>query len=248
MKAGVDTRKQAIRDAMAAGCGPSPLCAPCGFASKRVPDAWKHAMPGTPYEPATPDPLTGKRVVLRGDEEYGSRGFSTVLGPATPIGPSLLQWGRTSKRRECEGAVMVKTPLGVVTPVTRSVVRERLRRAEKPGRATCYCAGLPWPHREASSPLCEKSGGGLAELAELERDAFEGSERDERRFMAAAARASKRENVETVDDARAALRELEAAQAELYQRSEARRMEPKKDYKARLAAAKRAVRAAGWKL
>lgn len=240
MRADVNTSKRSIRDAMAAGCGPSPLCVPCGFRDKPVPSAWKTSMPGTPYP--CDDPAIGSEVVLRGDSAP-----SVVVGCATPVGPSLLQLGRVSQRRQCEGALLVRTPLGIVTPVTRSVVRERKRRTSKPGRATCYCAGVAHPHREGSTPLCEKHPDNLGELVALSRDAYEGGERDEVRFIASASRAAKgRAKVETVDDANAFVHALEARQVEDYQKSEARRMEPRKVYKARLAKAKAEARRMGW--
>lgn len=223
------------------GCA-SPLCVPCGFDKKRVPDAWKHATPGTPY-PCS-DPMIGEKVTLRGDTAP-----STVVGCATPVGPSLLQWGRTSKRRECEGSLVVRTPLGVETAVTRSVVRERRRQATKPGRATCSCTGVPYPHREGSTPLCERAGGGLEELGALARDAYEGGARDEARFIAAASRAAKRGvKVETIDDAAAVLRGLEARQVEEFNASMKRAMAPRSEYRKRVAAAKKAAREAGWDL
>lgn len=239
MRAGADFQSKAMKPYFETGCA-SPLCVPCGYDKKRVPDAWKHAAPGTAY-PCN-DPMIGEKVVLRGDTEP-----STVVGCATPVGPSLLQWGRTSKRRECEGALMVRTPLGVETPVTRSVVRERRRQRTKPGRATCSCTGVPYPHREGSTPLCERVGGGLEELAALSRDAYEGGERDEARFIAAASKAAKRGvKVETIDDAAAVLGGLQARQVEEFNAATARMMAPRSDYKKRVAAAKKSAREAGW--
>ena len=243
MRASVNTSKKAIRDQMAKGCGPSPLCVPCGFRDKRVPAAWKYALPGTPYE--ADDPMIGERVTLRGDASP-----SVVVGVATPIGPGLPQQGRVSKRRECEGALLLRTPLGVVTPVTRSVVRERRRQESKPGRATCTCAGLPYPHREASSPLCELHSASVGELGALASDAWEDPERAEPRLIAAARRAAGKRGaaVNTADDARRVLEELQGRQAAMYGEAERRLADPKtkKQYKARVASAKRAARALGW--
>lgn len=239
-RAGVNTSKKKIREQMASGCGPSPLCRPCGFSKKRVPAVWNTALPGTEYP--CDDPAIGAEVTLRGDLAP-----SRVVGCATPIGPSILQHGRVSKRRECEGALVVETPLGLRIPVTRSVVRERRRQASKPGRKTCSCAGMPYPHREGSSPLCERHPDNVVQLAELARDAYEGGDADEARFIASAARASKRgASVSTIDDAQAVLRAFETRQADDYQKAETRRLAPRREYKARLAKAKAALRAEGW--
>lgn len=241
MRAGVNTSKKAMREAMAEGCGINPLCGPCDFAKKPVPEAWRTMPPGWSYETAAPDPLAGRVFTLR-----GSDALYVVVGPATPIGPGIMQYNRVSKRRQCEGAVIVRSPLGVDFPLTRSVVRERLRQT-KPGRGTCACVAVPYPHREGSTPLCERHPDNLGQLAELSRDAYEGGERDEARFIASARRASKRgAKVETVEDANAVLRSLEAKQVEEYQKSERRRMAPRREYRARLARAKAALRAEGW--
>ncbi len=240
MKANVNTSSRAMREAMAEGCGPSPLCRPCGFTSKRVPTAWKVSPPGTPYP--CDDPALGVEVILRGD-----RAPSRVVGCATPTGPGLLQFGRVSQRRQCEGSLLVRTPLGLVTPVARSVVRERLRQQGEAGRATCRCAGLPWPHREGSTPLCARwSGGGLEELRDLASDAWE-DERREPAFVAAATRAARgRREVSSVDDARGVLRELDAMQRDAFAAAEARRMEPRSAYRKRVSSARREARREGW--
>lgn len=216
----VNTSSKALQR-LAQECGLSPLCKPCGWSTKRVPRAWKQQLPGTPYDAA--EALRGLRVTLRGDAAP-----SEVLGPATPMGPSLLQRGRVSTRYECQGAVMVKTPLGLEVPVPRSVVRERARAASQPARMTCGCAGLPYPHRVASSQLCESHPRNPAALRELARDAYE--EGDDERAA-------------TVERA---ARDLEELQAEAYRAADKRRMEPKSTYKRRLAQAKRDARAEGW--
>lgn len=219
---GVNTSAKALR-ALAAECGLSPLCKPCGWAEKpNIPRPWKQQLPGTPYSPPTPDPLAGLRVTLRGDDRP-----STVTGPATPMGPGLLQRGRVSTRYECQGAVMVRTPLGIETPVPRSVVRERAR-LEDAARATCRCAGLPYPHRVASSPLCEVHPRGVGALRELSRDAYE--EGDDERAAALDATAAR----------------LERLQGEAYAAAEKRRAAPKTEYKRRVSAAKRDARREGW--
>lgn len=239
MRAPVNTSSKSMERALSKGCA-SPLCEPCGFAERRVPAVWKTAQPGTPYP--CDDPMIGETVTLRGDTEP-----STVVGCATPVGPSLLQWGRTSRRRECEGALVVRTPLGVETAVTRSVIRERRRQRTKPGRATCSCPGLPYPHREGSSPLCEKHPANLGELSQLSRDAYEGGPRDETRFVAAARKAAKRgAKVDSLDDANALVRMLEARQQEDFNAAVKRSMAPRSEYKKRLSAARKSARAAGW--
>lgn len=218
----VNTSSKALRE-LASACGLSPLCKPCGWQKKAVPKAWKQQLPGTPYTPATRDPLEGLAVTLRGDA-----GPSKVTGPATPMGPSLLQMGRVSTRYECQGAVMVKTPLGLETPVPRSVVRERAR-LELPDRQTCKCNGLPYPHRVASSPLCEVHPRNPSALREFSRDAYEEGDDDRAAdFDATAAR-------------------LEQLQEEAYRASEKRRGETKSAYQKRISAAKRDARRAGWK-
>lgn len=239
MRTSVNTGSKKIRAQMAEGCGPSPLCAPCKFSKKRVPAVWRDALPGTPY--ASKDPLIGTEVILRGDTRP-----STIVSAATPIGPSLLQLGRVSQRRQCEGAVIVKTPLGIRTPVTRSVVRERKRLA-KPERAVCTCGGLPYPHRVASSPLCTQSDVSLEALADLSRDAYEGGERDEARFIAAARKAGGRKSrVSSVDEAARLFADLQRGQEELYHAADKRRMEPKSVYKKRLSDQRAMARKMGW--
>ncbi|MFO0610672.1 MAG: hypothetical protein U0324_46350 [Polyangiales bacterium] len=237
-RAGVNTRNKRLRAAMAEGCGPSPLCKPCGFSKKPVRTEWRVMPPGTPY--TCDDPQVGKLVTLRGDTAP-----SVVVGCATPMGPGLLQMGRVSKRYECQGALVLRTPLGLHVLVPRSVVVER-QRLQRPGRAVCSCTGLPWPHREASSPLCERHPSNPAALAELERAAYEGGERDEARFMAAASRAKPRARVETMDDARRVLAALLNEQREAYDAADKRRAAPRSEYQKRVSAARREARAEGW--
>lgn len=207
---------------MARECGLSPLCEPCGWRERRVPRAWRQQLPGTPYD--ADEPLAGLEVVLRGDDRP-----SRVVGPATPMGPSLLQMGRVSRRYECQGAVMVKTPLGLETPVPRSVVRERARLAD-PRRATCRCTGLPYPHRIASSPLCEQHPENAAALRERARDAYEEGD-DER--------AEKLER-------RAAALDRRAEKA--YREAEQRAGETRADYQKRITRAKKHARSQGWRV
>lgn len=217
---GVNTASKALRK-LAASCGLSPLCKPCGWDKKaNIPRPWKQQLPGTPYD-AT-EALRGLQVTLRGDAAP-----SVVTGPATPMGPGLLQRGRVSTRYECQGAVMVRTPLGIETPVPRSVVRERAR-LEEPGRQTCNCNGVPWPHRVGSLPACEFSGRGAGPLRELARDAYEVGDDDQADAHERAARA------------------LERLQAEMFTAAERRRMQPRSAYQKRVTAAKKDARREGW--
>ena len=242
MRAGANTKSKAMQRALKKGCA-TPLCEPCGFAEKHVPTPWRYSQPGTPYP--CDDPLIGEKVWLRGDT-----GPAEILGCATPVGPSLLQLDRVSKRRQCEGALVVDSPRWGRHAVTRSVVRERRRRKSKPGRKTCYCAGIPHPHREASSPLCEKHPDNLARLHELSRDAYEGRERDEVRFIESARRAAKRKVaapvVETIEDANAVVAALDARQQENYFAALGRSVAPRSEFKKRVSAARKSARSQGW--
>lgn len=234
----VNTSNKRIRKQMAEGLGPSPLCLPCGWDGKPVPSAWLRQMPGTEYP--CDDPRIGEQVTLKGDTAP-----STIVGCATPMGPGLLQMGRVSDRYACQGSLVVETPLGLRVPVRRSTVTE-LKRAAKPGRRTCRCAGLPYPHREGSLPQCELApGGGVAGLEELARDAYEGDERDEARFITAA-RKNTRGRVETIEDAQRLIDALRQRQAAMYDAADARRMAPRSEYKKRVARAKRDARSEGW--
>lgn len=217
--AGVNSSAKALQR-LAKECGLSPLCKPCGWPGKKVPAAWKRQLPGTPYD--AEEPLRGLRATLRGDSAP-----SVVVGPATPMGPGLLQRGRVSTRYECQGSVMVRTPLGLEVPVPRSVVRERARLA-KPARATCRCAGLPYPHRVASSPLCELSPRNAPALRDLARDAYE--EGDDDRASELEGRASA----------------LERLQMDVFRDAEARAAKGRADYRKRLTAARRDARREGW--
>lgn len=128
------------------------LCKLCGWEGRMLPRAWVESPPGAPY--AGKSKLLGSKVRLRGDTVD-----SVVVSLATPVGPSLLQTGRLSRRASCEGAVIVRTPLGagaIETAVRKSVVRERRRLDE---RGQCPDA----PSYSAQSLR--------AAVAELERDA-----------------------------------------------------------------------------
>lgn len=216
---GVNSSAKALQR-LAAEVGLSPLGRTCGWAGRKVPRAWKQQLPGTAYD--ADEPLRGLRATLRGDD-----GPSVVVGSATPMGPGLLQRGRVSQRYECQGSVMVRTPLGLEVPVPRSVVRERAR-LEEPTRATCRCAGLAWPHRVASSPLCELHPRNASALRELARDAYEEGDDDRAAALEGSAR------------------KLEQLQADIFRDAEKRAVGGRREYQKRLAAAKRDARREGW--
>lgn len=103
------------------------LCRLCNWEGRTLPRPWVELPPGAPYEGKSK--LLGSKVRLRGDEVD-----SVVVSLATPVGPSLMQTGRLSRRASCEGAVIVRTPLGagaIETAVRKSVVRERRRLEER---------------------------------------------------------------------------------------------------------------------
>lgn len=102
------------------------LCKVCGWEGKRIPRAWLDERPGTPYPGKSK--LVGARVRLRGDDVD-----SIVTSVATPLGGTLFQTGRQSKRAQCQGAYIVSTPFGrghIETAVPKSTVRERRRERE----------------------------------------------------------------------------------------------------------------------
>lgn len=217
----VNTSNKRVAASMAAGGGPSPLAVSGGWAQKRVPRAWKRQLPGTPYP--CDDPAIGSRVTLRGDDAP-----STVTGCATPTGPGLLQRGRVSDRYEHQGALMVKLPVGVEVPVPRSVVRERQRREREAGRETCTCTGLPYPHRAASTPLCELHPENAGELTERARDAYETGDDD------------------AAEEFRRRVEAIERRQGAAYQAAEARRAQGGREYRARVSRARKDARSEGW--
>lgn len=156
---------------------PLGLCEPCGWKGKRVAREWVEEPPGTPY--AGPSKLLGTAVTLRGDDRP-----STVVSLATPVGGGVFGANR-SKRYQCQGAVVVRTPLGrghVDTVVAKSVVRERqrVREGNCPDAVGTVPPGMiraldreaarggkhpfdvsdqepPFPHRKGSTPCCGSS-------------------------------------------------------------------------------------------
>lgn len=110
------------------------LCKVCGWEGRRIPRAWLEERPGTPYPGRSK--LIGAKVRLRGDEVD-----STVVSLATPLGGTLFQTGRQSKRAQCQGSYIVSTPFGrghIETAVPKSTVRERRRERE----GNCPDAGV----------------------------------------------------------------------------------------------------------
>lgn len=263
---GINVTSKAMQKLLQEGCG-SPMCAACGWNQKRVPGAWKASPPGVPY-PCT-SKLLGKAVTLRGDDRP-----STVVGCATPLGESLLQTGKRSDRYRCQGAFLVKTPLGVVIPVPRSVVRERRREREGncPDQPT-YAAGtvqqmeraakragdhpqrgqdIPFPHRRGSSACCTLSS---VHPDDLERDLDDARDGvlDEDDYLARVRRAipaalKPRVRVATLNDVPAAIRALRDHCWSMWQEKEAQSGRTRKDYKATVAALKKQRRAEGWKV
>lgn len=105
------------------------LCAECQWNPARVPEPWFAQRPGTPY--AAPSPLIGRTVTLRGDDRP-----STVVSVATPLGESIFQHGRRSRRYKCGRSFILRTPFGrgyIETAVPGAVVRERLRAPTREG-------------------------------------------------------------------------------------------------------------------
>lgn len=113
------------------------LCKVCGWEGKRIPRAWLEERAGAPYPGKSK--LLGAKVRLRGDDVD-----STVVSLATPLGGTLFQTGRQSKRAQCQGAYIVSTPFGrghIETAVPKSTVRERRRQRE----GNCPDAGVYSP-------------------------------------------------------------------------------------------------------
>lgn len=101
------------------------LCKLCGWEGHRVPAPWVEEPPGTAYAEASK--LIGKTVKLRDGSDV------EVVSVATPLGPSLLQTGRRSKRYQCQTALIVRSKIGravIDTPVLRSKITERMRKRE----------------------------------------------------------------------------------------------------------------------
>jgi hypothetical protein len=190
---------------------PVGLCGPCGWQGKKIPRAWLDEKPGTPYPGASK--LLGTEVTLRGDDRP-----STVAGVATPVGGGVFGANR-SKRYQCQGSFVVRTPLGrghVDTVLPRSVVRERQRTREgncpdamqggipqgmiraidreaaRGGRHPFDVSDQepPFPHRKGSTPCCGSSSVAPAKLdALLEAWTDSGEESDFERLAAAVRRA-----------------------------------------------------------
>jgi hypothetical protein len=264
--AAVNFNSRKIREQIAKLACISPLCEPCGFAEKRVPAAFKTQPPGSPY-PCT-SKLLGAKVVLRGETEP-----SVIVGCATPLGESLLQTGRRSDRYKCQGAFVVRTPLGIETTVSKSVVRERrrVREGNCPDQAT-YVPGtvqqmeraarkdgdhpqrgqdLPFPHRKGSSACCTFSTSHTDDLERELRDVWDGREEEQEVFLAklrkAIPRALKpRVIVESIVDAPGAIRALRDHCWSMWQEKERQSGQTRSDYRKTVAALKKQRRKEGW--
>lgn len=263
----VNATSRAVKALLQEGCA-SPVCKACEWQEKRVPAAWKSSPPGMPY-PCT-SKLIGEQVTLRGDDRP-----STVVGCATPLGESLLQTGKRSDRYRCQGAFLVKTPLGVTIPVPRSVVRERRREREGncPDQPT-YAAGtvqqmeraarkegdhpqrgqdIPFPHRRGSSACCTLSTLHPDDLERELREVWDGREEEQTAFLErlrkAIPRALKpRVVVADITDAPGAIRALRDHCWSMWQEKERQSGRTRKDYKANVAALKKQRRREGWKV
>lgn len=264
--AAVNFRSKKIQDLVARlGCV-SPLCETCDWGEKRVPAAFKALPPGSPYPGKSK--LIGTKVTLRGETAP-----STILGTATPVGESLLQTGRRSKRYACQGAFVVRTPLGIETVMPKSVVRERqrVREGNCPDQAT-YAPGtvqqmeraarrdgdhpqrgqdLPFPHRKGSSACCTFSTSHTDDLERELREVWDGREEEQegflRRLRKAIPKALKpRVVVESIVDAPGAIKALRDHCWSMWQEKERQSGRTRKDYKATVAALKKQRRREGW--
>ncbi len=265
--AAVNFSAKVIQDMLAQhGCS-SPLCTTCKFHEKRVPAAFKALPPGTPYP--CKSKLLGADVVLRGETEP-----STIVGCATPLGSSLLQEGRRSERYACQGAYVVRTPLGIETAVAKSVVRERRREREgncpdmpdfTPGVAAQAAReakrqnvhphqlvdDLPFPHRKGSTPCCVNSKDTPDALDAAFREAWDGTEAEHERLIARVRKALPKAlraqvQVAEIDDVPRAIRALRDHCWAILLTKEERAAEGKKGYQTRVTEAKKARRKAGW--
>lgn len=154
------------------------LCKVCNWNLARTPHAWLDQGPGTPY-PCTSRVL-GRSVVMKRDDPKNP---SKIVACATPIGANIHRSGKRAHRQRCQSSFMVQSPLGITTPVPRSVVQGRLRWAKSEPcldyspqavdpayiesivrentRAGRHPGNdiddLPFPHRAGSSACCLQS-------------------------------------------------------------------------------------------
>jgi len=251
------------------------LCKACGWAEKRVPEAWLEQGPGTPYPGRSK--LLGQKVTLKAGEPP-----STIVSTATPLGETIFQQGR-SLRYKCQGAFIVRTPFGsgaIETPVPKSVVRERMRapkregncedqpvyrgsemkgfsssverEALKAGRHPYDQVGeLPFPHRKGSTPCCNNSTLNPASLDRLIAAWVDsGEEVDFEKARAAVVRALPKHlrataRIETRADLFTAVRAVRDHCWSQWVEYEARHTEPSKAFQKRIKANRKAMVSAG---
>lgn len=264
--------RKSQRDARlaAAACGVSPLCVPCGWRKsdgtmkRGVKKAWLELGPGRPVKCASK--LLGRKVPLKGGGE------GEIVGCATPLGESLLQTDRRSRRYKCQGAVLLKTPLGVVVPVPASVARERMRVREglcpdavryekgmvavmereaiRRGFPLVQGQDLPFPHRKGSSACCTNATTYHGVLEDQYLAAMEGSVPDvdvirlARKALPKHLRATV--PVRTLEDVPGVIAAVQEHCAEAWRTKEAASKESRRDYQKKISAAKRTRRAQGW--
>lgn len=251
------------------------LCKACGWADKRVPDAWLTQNPGSPYPGKSK--LIGQQVVLRAGEPS-----STIVATATPLGETIFQQGR-SLRYKCQGSFIVRTPMGrgaIETPVPKSVVRERMRVPKREGNcpdAPEYTSAtmkgltqalerdslkagrhpydgvgeLPYPHRKGSSPCCTNSRLNPTELDKLVAAwAESGEESDFEAARAAVVRALPKQIratavIETRAELLAAIRAVRDHCWQQWVAHEGRITEPSKNFQRRVKENRKAMVNAG---
>jgi hypothetical protein len=255
----------------AAACGVSPLCLECewrkpdGSVKRGVPSSWLTLGPGREV-PCKSSKLLGRKVPLKGGGE------GEIVGCATPLGESLLQTGTRSRRYKCQGALLLKTPLGVIVPVPASVARERMRVREgncpdavtyargmvatmerealRAGHSLVMGQDLPYPHRKGSSVCCVNASKYHGALDDLYVAAMEGSVPDLDVVRAVRAALPKHlrvaVRVETLDDVPAAIDAIREHCAEAWRQKEAASKESRRDYQKKITAAKRALKLKGW--
>ncbi len=255
-------------------CAASPLgvecgwCGPEGAPRKGVKTEWLRQRAGTPYP--CQSKLVGKTVPLRGG------GTGLVAGCATPLGESLLQTGRRSRRYKCQRAMMVKLPIGVEVPVPASTVRERRRvreglcpdavryergmaltmerEATRGGYHWMRGNDLPFPHRKGSTPCCTSATNYHGNLEDLFIQAMEmdpPSAEFDRQVLAEVRRALPKHvrattRLRGLEDVPAAIDTIRNHCGDLWRAKEVASEETRRGYQKKITAAKRARRLQGW--
>lgn len=258
----------------AARCAASPLgvdcgwCGPEGTPKRGVKAEWLRQKAGTPY-PCN-SKLLGKEVPLRGG------GTGRIVGCATPLGESLLQTGKRSRRYKCQRAFLVKLPIGVEVPIPGSVVRERRRvregncpdavryergmalsmerEATREGYHWMRGNDLPFPHRKGSTPCCTSASNYHGALEDLFTQAMEmdppSPEFDVRVLDEVRRALPKHLRVTTrlrgLEDVPKAIDIIRDHCGDLWRAKEVASSETKRAYQKKISAAKRARRLQGW--